>query len=74
MLEFTLKYCPAIDDIAANKAGGLRKYELDNDEWEIAEQLYNTLKVRGYGSGEIRMAHFIIRFSRTRHCTFRAQP
>jgi hypothetical protein len=39
MLEFALQYQKAIDDIAGNKAASLRKYELSEDEWRIAEQL-----------------------------------
>jgi hypothetical protein len=46
MLEFALQYQKAIDDIAGNKAASLRKYELSEDEWRIAEQLCATLKVR----------------------------
>jgi hypothetical protein len=45
MLEFALRYRVAIDDITGNKVAGLRKYELDNTEWRIAQQLCDTLKV-----------------------------
>jgi hypothetical protein len=45
MLNFAVEYRVAIDDIAGNKAAALRQYELDEDEWEIAEQLRNTLQV-----------------------------
>jgi len=48
MLAFVILYRSAIDDITADKNGNLHKYELDNDEWKIAVQLHNTLKVRGY--------------------------
>jgi hypothetical protein len=45
MLQFALQYRPAIDDIAGNKNTNLQQYELDGDEWRIAQQLYDTLKV-----------------------------
>ena len=46
MLAFALQYRKAIDDIAGNKSTNLRQYELSDDEWRIAEQLCDTLKVR----------------------------
>jgi hypothetical protein len=46
MLQFALQYRTAIDDIAGNKTAGLRQYEIDDDEWKIAQQLCDTLKVR----------------------------
>lgn len=46
MLAFALSYRVAIDDITGNKGASLRKYELDDDEWLIAQQLCDTLKVR----------------------------
>ena len=36
----------ALHDIAGNKTAGLHKYELGDEEWRIAEQLRDTLKVR----------------------------
>ena len=45
MLEFAIRYRSAIDDITGDKSANLRKYELDDDEWRIAVQLQNTLKV-----------------------------
>ena len=35
----------AIDDIAGNKTANLHQYELSDKEWQIAEQLHDTLKV-----------------------------
>ena len=46
MLAFALQYRVAIDDIAGNKTASLRKYEVSDEEWRIAEQLHDTLKVR----------------------------
>ena len=45
MLAFALQYRVAVDDIAGNKAANLRQYELSDEEWRIAEQLHDTLKV-----------------------------
>ena len=45
MLAFTLQYQKAIDDIAGNKTANLHQYELDDNEWQIAVQLCDTLKV-----------------------------
>lgn len=50
MLTFALQYRIAIDEIAGNKVANLRQYELNDEEWRIAEQLHDTLKVRtGFG-------------------------
>jgi len=46
MLSFALRYHAAIDDIAGNKTAGLCQYELSNEEWKIASQLSNVLKVK----------------------------
>ena len=45
MLAFALQYGEAVDDIAGNKTANLRQYELNDKEWQIAEQLHDTLKV-----------------------------
>jgi hypothetical protein len=45
MLVFALKYRVGVDDIAGNKAANLCQYELSDEEWQIAEQLHDTLKV-----------------------------
>ncbi|KAF8263472.1 hypothetical protein EI94DRAFT_1807153 [Lactarius quietus] len=44
MLEFALKFRDALDTITGNKDMKLRKYEMDNKEWEIANQLREVLK------------------------------
>lgn len=46
MLDFAVGYQSAIDDMTGDKTTNLRKYELDDGEWKIAEQLRDTLKVR----------------------------
>ena len=45
MLEFTIRYQLAVNNITGDKSANLHKYKLDNDEWRIAVQLQNTLKV-----------------------------
>jgi hypothetical protein len=45
MLDFAVQYRIAIDDIAGNKTANLRRYELSEAEWKIAQQLCDTLKV-----------------------------
>lgn len=45
MLAFALEYRTAVDDIAGNKTANLWQYELTDEEWRIAEQLHDTLKV-----------------------------
>jgi hypothetical protein len=45
-LQFALQYRTAIDDITGNKVANLRQYELMDEDWDIAEELCNTLKVR----------------------------
>jgi hypothetical protein len=45
MLEMAVRYRAAIDDITANKALKLRKFELDDEDWEIVSDLIRVLKV-----------------------------
>jgi hypothetical protein len=45
MLEFTIKYRPAIDAITAACDFGLRQCELVPAEWKIASELQDVLKV-----------------------------
>jgi hypothetical protein len=45
MLVFALQYQKAIDEIAGNKTVNLHKYELSKEEWLIAQQLCDMLKV-----------------------------
>jgi hAT family C-terminal dimerisation region len=44
MLVFTLKYREPIDNITSDKSFKLRKYELDNDDWMIIEELVSLLE------------------------------
>jgi len=45
MMRFALTYREAIDAITADKTLKLRKYELDNDDWLIVEDLVAVLEV-----------------------------
>ena len=45
MMRFVLTYRAAIDKITADKALKLRRYELDNDDWVIIEDLVSVLEV-----------------------------
>jgi hypothetical protein len=44
MLSFALRYREPIDDITSDKSFKLRKYELDNDDWKIIEDLVSFLE------------------------------
>jgi hypothetical protein len=45
MLEFAIEFREALDTITGKKEMKLQKYEMDNEEWEIAQQLRDVLKV-----------------------------
>jgi hypothetical protein len=48
MLSFVVGYRVAIDKITTDKTLKLRKYELDNEDWLIIEDLVNVLEVREF--------------------------
>ena len=48
MMSFVLQYRKAIDKVTADKALKLRRYELDNDDWLIIEDLVSVLEVIHY--------------------------
>jgi hypothetical protein len=45
MLKVAAKYRSAIDEVTASKPLGLRRYELDDDDWMIVAHLLQVLKV-----------------------------
>ena len=45
MLKMAFDYCLAINNITGNKNLKLRKYELDDNNWEIISNLIRVLKV-----------------------------
>ena len=46
MVVFAIDYRKALDEISGDRELKLRKYELLPEEWEIAKQLRDVLKVR----------------------------
>jgi hypothetical protein len=60
MMNFVLKYRHAIDQVTADKALKLRKYELDNDDWDIVEDLVAILEVcRWYLTNYIHHLYYL---------------
>lgn len=51
MLSVAVKYRSAIDQMTGSRELGLRKYELTEDEWAIATQLRDVLKVSDHSHG-----------------------
>jgi hypothetical protein len=45
MLKFSIEYRRAIDVITAERTMKLRDYELGREEWKVAEELCEVLKV-----------------------------
>lgn len=45
MLDFAVEFREALDTTTGDKEMKLRKYEMDDEEWEIAHQLRDVLKV-----------------------------
>ncbi len=45
MLSFTIKYCAVIDAMIADKSLKLQKFELETEEWAIAEDFVAILLV-----------------------------
>ena len=46
MLDTAVRYRKAVDRLCSDKKNKLRSYELSKEEWEIARQLREILKVR----------------------------
>lgn len=51
MLAFAVKYQKVIDSLTAIKKTGLRKYELNREEWALAGQLCEVLKASTWLNG-----------------------
>ncbi|KAF8232626.1 hypothetical protein L208DRAFT_1123313, partial [Tricholoma matsutake] len=45
MLKFAIKYCTAIDAITAEHSMKLHNYELGKEEWKVAAELCEVLKI-----------------------------
>jgi hypothetical protein len=46
MLDFAVEHITAIDTITDDRDMKLRQYELSEDDWDMARQLRDVLKVR----------------------------
>jgi hypothetical protein len=46
MLYFAVQYRAAIENITSDRKNDLRQFELTEDEWNMATELRDTLKVR----------------------------
>jgi len=46
MLEFAVEYRSALEVITGDRNLTLRSYELNDEEWNLVEQLGNVLEVR----------------------------
>ena len=45
MLDFAVKYRNALDKMTSDRKNDLRRYEMDDNDWKLAEQLRNVLEV-----------------------------
>ena len=45
MLDFAVKYRNALDKVTSDRKNDLRRYEMDDNDWKLAEQLRNVLEV-----------------------------
>ena len=48
MLKFALDYKSIINTLTADRDLKLKKFELSDEDWDVAEQLRDCLKVCGY--------------------------
>jgi len=75
MLSFAIEYHKALESITANWKNDLQQFELSEDEWVIAEQVCDTLKVcemvPKYDHADYLSS---CRSSRTQHCTSHVPP
>ena len=46
MLDFAVEYRQAVEEMTSDRRNDLRAFELTEDEWTIAVELRNTLRVR----------------------------
>jgi hypothetical protein len=53
MLQFALDYQAGLEEITSDRDMKLRKYEMDEEEWELARQLCQVLKVHVTGISHI---------------------
>jgi hypothetical protein len=53
MLDFAVEHIMAIDTVTADRDMKLRQYELSEDDWDMARQLRDILKVRSYAFSQL---------------------
>jgi hypothetical protein len=70
MLDFAVEHITAIDTITGDRDMKLRQYELSEEDWDIARQLRDVLKVHGYFFVTFCAPNRLIRSSKTRHYFF----
>lgn len=57
MLSFAVEYREAVDSLTSDRTMGLRQMELDEEEWKIAGQLCEILKVSHIITGVTGVTH-----------------
>ena len=67
MIEFALVYQQVIDKLTSERGLGLRDFEMDADEWEIAAQLSEILKVSVILQLLCRRANLLYSYSKMQH-------
>ena len=66
MLNFALDYRVTINGITSNRDLNLHKYELEDDEWAVAERLRDTLEACDLSYVPIiSLDHYLCRSSNT---------
>jgi hypothetical protein len=80
MLKIAIEYRMAVDALTSNKANKLRMCEMTDDEWELATQLSDVLKVltirtpmyalvnRSFAGPQRRHSHLLSTDSKSRQC------
>jgi hypothetical protein len=69
MLNFAYTYREAYNELCSNRDMKLRKYEVENEEWEIVKQLANILKVKWFVFDAKLFLTFCLAVQRC-HCLF----
>lgn len=75
MLKYALEHRKALDIVTQRRDLGLRKFELTDEEWDIAGQLRDVLKVSYFWRWLANTVnhYYYFRFSKTPHFSSRAQ-
>ena len=65
LLEFAVEYREVIDNLTSERGLELRDYEMDLDEWQLAKQLRDILKVSAQLSFTMFLIHSLRRYLKT---------